>query len=207
MRRFLFRAFALVFVGLITAGGFWAYGNQELLDCQLRCFHIGRAESYAEAQRQIAWFETQFDCDAKLQVLVSRWGEGNPQFDEYLARYVVDPASSDALRQAFSLQFARRPEQLPRWAHFWRYKASLPPDEAVESVLGYFETVATAEPARWITWRDVLDLQAILTLADCGELGQRLTPENYRGRCQKWIEAGRPKPAKLERPRTALPTA
>ncbi|MBX7165322.1 MAG: hypothetical protein K1X74_03145 [Pirellulales bacterium] len=205
MRRYLVRGILVLMVVFAAGGGLWAVGQRDVLDAQLRCYHLARAESFAEAQQQIAWFEAPPLPERKLRVLVTRWGTGNEQFDRYLADHVADAASTEALRQAFSLEFAWRPEQLERWAHYWRYRASLEPDEAVESVLSYLETMAAADPPRWITWRDVLDVQAVWQLAGHPELATRLTPENYRQRCARWIELGRPRPERLTRPDRPLP--
>jgi hypothetical protein len=194
----------LTFVALAALGlAVWGYVGRDTLVRQWMCYRVGAAEDFGEARESIRWFEQGPDRQARLRELVGKWGTGNQQFDFYLAQYVGDPASSEALRGRFSLEFGWREELLTRWAHYWAWRARQEPDEQIASILAYLDTLASVEPPRPITWREVLDLQAILQLTGYTELARRLKPANWSERYARWIEQ---RPADLPHvARPALP--
>lgn len=186
MRRLRFSITAIFLLGLLSAGGWWVYHNRVALGRQVASYQVGAAADYAAARREMAWFESGADRDAKLRDLAAGWGTGNQQFDYYLARYLGDPQSSDALRQTFSRELAWRPELLPRWAHFWCWRAKTDPAEEIASIVAYLTTLAAAQPPRQLTWREVLDLQAVFQQSGQAELAKRLGPDNWQARFQAW---------------------
>jgi hypothetical protein len=192
-------AMAALIVGLAV------YLGYQTLRRQWFSFDAGTAESYAAAKERFAWFEQGADSRQRVPELVAHWGTGNARFDVYLARYLHDGQSSEALRQAFSLELAWREELLPRWAHYWCYRAPLEPDREIASAVDYFALLAGAEPPREITWREVLDLQAVFELTGQGRLGVRLSPENWRQRFVRWQESRPRSLAHVARPAAPLP--
>jgi hypothetical protein len=164
----------------------WGYVYRQALTRQWTCYRVGQAETYEEAQPRLAWFETGPDRQARLRDLVTKWGTGNPQFDRHLAQYVQDARSSEALRERFSLELAWRKPLLPRWAHYWAWRAPLEPEEQVASVVRYLDTITSVRPPRPLTWREILDLQAIFELSGRHELARRLEPSNWLERYQRW---------------------
>ncbi len=165
MRRWL--AAGVVAVALATGLGLWACWNGPLLRVQWECYAIGAARSFDEAKPHLVWLDRHASCPESVAELVARWGAGNGRFDLHLARYIDSPESSETLRGAFARQLAARPELLHRWAHYWTWRAREEPDQLVASTVAFFDLLAQAQPGRTITWRDVLDLQAVWGL--CGE--------------------------------------
>jgi len=204
MRRFLvaITIALMIFGGL--AGVVWFYYEGDPLGRQVAGYRVGSAGNYAQACREIAWFEQGADRESKLRELVGGWGTGNPQFDLYLARYLGDSKCGEALRQAFSLEFAWRPELLPRWAHYWRWRTKLPPSEEIASIAEYLSTLVLVDPPKKLTWREVLDLQAVFELTGHGDLARRLSPDNWPTRYQRWAEADVKTPA-VTRPELPFP--
>src|ERR1700688_1787647 len=100
--------FAAALSGL--AVGAWWYSQDGSVGSQLASFRIGQAESFEQAKVEIAVIERQPNGDEGLRELMSGWRTGNPSFDLYLARYVSEPESSEALRRAFSWELSWRPE-------------------------------------------------------------------------------------------------
>ena len=98
------------------------------------------------------------------------------------------PASSVALREAFSRQLSRRPELLPRWARHWSHRAAQEPDQQIAAILTYLETLASSESPKTITWREVIGLQAVFELSGRGELAEGLSPANWLDRFRHWQE-------------------
>lgn len=190
----------LAIVALIA--GLAVYAQRETLRRQWLSFGAGTTETYAAAKDQFAWFEQGPDAGQRLPELVAHWGTGNGKFDVYLARYLHDAQSSEALRQAFSLELAWREELLPRWAHYWCYRAAIEPDQQIASAVDYFALLAGVEPPRAITWREVLDLQAVFQFSGQPRSALRLSPENWRERFRKWHQS-RPK----DLPHVARPAA
>jgi hypothetical protein len=204
MRRFLLAiAIALVVFGGL-AGAVWFYYQRNPLGRQVAGYRVGAAENYEKARREIAWFEQGADRETKLRELVEGWGTGNQKFDLYLARYLGDPKSSEALRQAFSLNLAWRSELLPRWAHYWRWRAKLSPAEEFASINDYLAALVLVDPPKKLTWREILDLQAVFELTGHGELAKRLDPNNWPGRYQRWVESA-PEPSNVARPELPFP--
>ncbi len=181
----------------------WGYVYRQALMRQWACYGVEKAKTYADAERRLAWFETGPGRQERLRDLVSAWGTGNAQFDLFLAKYVQDAQSSEALRERFSLELAWR-EALPaRWAHYWAWRAPLEPDRQIASIVEYLDTIASIRPPQRLTWREVLDLQAIFELSGRRELAMRLTPENWLQRYESWQRStGRTLPhvARPERP-------
>ncbi len=171
------------------AAGAWYYRNGERLARQWAARSVASAATFDEAGAAIAAVEKAPDREARIRELTSKWGAGDPQFDLYLAWYVGTPESSEFLRETFSLEFAWREGLLPRWAHYWTWRASQEPDQEIASVLAFFDLLAASASPRPVTWRDVLDLQAIFALAGQPRLAFRLSPENWRGRYQTWRKA------------------
>jgi len=171
---------------VISAGillGAWWYANRQRLARQWDCYRVGAAESFEEAQAEIAHFETGSDAGIRIAELVRKWATGNRQFDLYLARYLHQPECSSALRAAFSRELGRRKGLLSRWAHYWSWQASLEPDEQIASIVAYLEGL---DPNGTITWREVLDLQAVFELAGSSQLARRLSPANWYARFRRF---------------------
>ncbi len=182
----------IVFLLLTCLGvGTWCYLEREELACLRASHRVAAARTFEEARAEIAWFETGPDPKTRLRHLVCRWGSGNPQFDLYLARYVHHPHSSEPLRKAFSLQFGWHEERLPRWAQYWSWQTSAEPDDQIASILSYLDLLAEAGPSRTITWREVLDLQAVFCLLGEPRLAHRLDPENWQTRYRPWRQLHR----------------
>ncbi|MBN2473199.1 MAG: hypothetical protein JXB62_01225 [Pirellulales bacterium] len=160
---------------------------------QWHCYQVGTAETLDRARQEIAWFETGADREARIAELVRTWGTGNARFDLHLARYLYDPAGSDLLRERFAGELGRREEALPRWARWWAYRAPEEPDRHMASILGSLEVLATADPPRTITWREVLDLQAVFQLTGKPRRARGLTPTNWQDHYRVWNES-RPDP-------------
>jgi hypothetical protein len=192
----------LVFAGLAGVGCF--YFEFDPLGRQVAGYRVGAAENYAQACREISWFEQGADRESKLRELVAGWGTGNQKFDLYLARYLGDPKCGEPLRQAFALEFAWRPEVLPRWAQFWRWRSKLPPAEEINSINEYLATLVLVDPPKQLTWREVLDLQAVFELTGRAELARRLAPDNWPARYQRWSETVA-KPSEVTRPKLPFP--
>jgi len=185
MRRWLRIAVLLLLpAGILAAVLGWTARRQWAR--QWASYRIGTASTFEEARARIAALEAGPDCDARLRELVRRWGSGNRQFDLYLARYVDDPGSSASIRKAFSLELAWREPLLARWAHYWCFRAPQEPDAEIASLVDYFYLLVSAEPARSITWREVLDLQAVLQVCGSPEAARRLSPENWQTRYRRW---------------------
>ena len=177
----------ITFSVLLAAGaGTWCYLKRGELSCWRACGRVGAAETFGEAQAEIDWFETGPDRDFRLRELVARWGTGRQQFDFYLARHVGHPDSSELLRKTFSLGFGWHEERLPRWAHYWSWQTSQEPNEEIASIVRYLDLLLAADESKTITWREVLDLQAVFHLTGEPRLARRLTPDNWRNRYRDW---------------------
>jgi len=184
----------------------WVYANREALGRQWMAYRVGTAADFAEARRAIEWFEAGPDRDARLRELVAKWGGGNVQFDFYLARYVGSAESSEALRKSFSLGLAWQEGLLPRWAHYWCWRAVQEPDRQIEEILSYLEMLdAAKEPLPQITWREILDLQAIFYLSGQPKWAERLAPANWRARYRQWRESRPAGPLDVRKPAKPLP--
>lgn len=180
--RMLTSMVAIAGVGL----GVWGYFNRARFACRWASYRVGAAGSFAEARAEIAWFESAPNPKQKLRELVRRWGTGDPRFDLYVARYVGGPESPEAMRQAFSLEFGWHEERLPRWAQYWSWRAPQEPSREIASIVAYLDVLQTARPSKTITWREVLDLQAIFCLTGEPHLAKRLGPKNWRDRYRQW---------------------
>lgn len=198
----LFAALAAVLVGG------WAYVNRETLSWQWASYQVGAAASFEQARERIARFEQGPDATERLRVLAAKWGGGNPQFDRYLAQYAASGESSKGLRRAFSRQLTRRPELVQRWAHFWCWQASIEPDRQIESILEYLDALAFDENAvagESLTWRELLDLQAIFALSGEPDRAMRVALENWREHYRVWREARRDAMPHVPRPAEPFP--
>jgi len=171
-------------VALAAVG--WGYACRQELVRQVALYRVGAAASYDEARQAIAWFELQPGRSEKLRELVRKWGTGNEPFDRYLARYVSDPASGEARREAFSLNLAWNDEHLPRWANYWQSRSGSSPEQRTRSLLAHLDLLLDAPSPPSLTWREVLDLQAVFTLAGHPRLAHRLSPENWSARYRLW---------------------
>jgi hypothetical protein len=201
MRRFFAALAILLLLGGLAAGA-WLYLHPTQLTGQFAGYRVGAAATYSLAKREIAGFDSGSDRKAKDRELVAGWGTGNRQFDLYLAKYLSEPECSDDLRQAFSLELGWREELLARWAHYWAWRAKQDPAAEADSVVEYLAALAKASPPRLLTWREVLDVQAVFTLLGRGDLAHRLSPENWRSR---WDEFSLAKREQTEIKRPALP--
>ena len=190
----------LVLLLAALAGGLWFFLPWERLQRQYATHRVGAAATFEEAQREIAPFDTEPDRERKLHELVAGYGTGNETFDAYLAQHLASPGCSDTLREMFSLEFASRPDALSVWASLWAASTAREPDEEVSAMQSYLAALAMADPPRRISWREVLELQALFTLTGQPELAQRLKPDNWLGRYQRWIAARDEWPKTIKRP-------
>jgi hypothetical protein len=150
---------------------------------------VGAAESYDVARARLGGLTEGPHAVERIRDLVGYWGTGNARFDLFLAHYMGDSRSNDALRQGFSLELAWRDGLLGRWSRYWSWRAPLEPDLQIASVVDYFHLLARADPPRAITWREVLDLQAVFALTGQERLALRLSPENWRERFARWEDS------------------
>jgi hypothetical protein len=183
---------------LLTASGLgvWCYVCRQPLLRQWALYRIGAAASLPEAEAELVRCETSFDHDAMIDELVGKWGAGNRQFDLHLAAHLGGASCGEPLRAAFAAEIGRHAGLLERWARYWMWRAPLPPEQQMDSVTAYLDTLAAANPSHDITWREVLDVQALFQLTGQDELAQGLTPANWRDRYRRWQ---RSRPAELPR--------
>jgi len=206
MRLWLRLLITLVLLAAVGVGA-WFFLHRRDLTNQLASHRVGAARTFEEAQVEIAWFESGPDHKTRLRELVDGWGTGNQQFDLYLARHVGSPDSSEALRKTFSLGFGWHEERLPRWAHYWTWRTPEEPDREIASILGYLDLLHAADASKTITWREVLDLQAIFYLGGEPQLAKRLNPENWRPRYGDWRERSAGQFPHVVRPGLPFPDA
>jgi hypothetical protein len=197
---------------LLVAGlllGVWVYQNRDRFTSQWASYQVGAAERYPEArQRLVALQQSDDDRDVRLREVAAKWGTGNRRFDLHLARFITDPASNPQLRELFSRHLSHRPELLARWGHFWAHQASLPPDEQISQIVTYLDQIAYAEDAivdQPLSWREVLDLQAVFTLTGARDRAIGLTPENWRDHFRVWQETAPVQHPTVQRPSDPLP--
>jgi hypothetical protein len=180
--------FLILFVAIVVlAAGGWIYVYRQELARQVALSRVSAAPNYEEARRVLGWFEREPDRQLKLRALVRKWGTGNARFDRYLAQYVNDPASSDALREAFSLNLAWCDGHLSRWADYWGSRPGFEPEPRTRSLLAYLDLLLATPLAPSLTWREILDLQAIFTRTGQPHLALRLSPDNWRDRYRQWL--------------------
>ena len=203
-RRWL-RVLILLLVAAAVGAGIWFSRQRRRLATQWESYQVGQAETFREAARLIGELEQTSDPTPRLRELTARWGTGNQLFDFYLACYVRSAESSERLRETFSLEMAWRPVLLPRWAHFWIWQSPGDPDDQIASVVEYLDVLVRAEPPRELTWREVLNLQAVLQLAGAGKLAERLKPDNWRGRYLAWQPSRPSRLPHVARPDRPLP--
>lgn len=184
-----------------VAAGAWFFWNHERLARQWAARGVASATTFDEAGRAIAAIENAPDHEARIRELTSKWGVGDLPFDLYLAWYVGSPKSSEFLRETFSLEFAWRQELLSRWAHYWSWRATQEPDQEIAAIVEFFDLLAASPSPRPITWREVLDLQAIFVLSDQSRLALRLSPENWHSRYQTWRKAQPGEVSQVDRPK------
>jgi hypothetical protein len=184
MKRLLLVALALV----VLAAAAWAWWQRDRLAMQFACYRVASAATFETAVEQLQWFEQHADSERALRELVSRFGAGNRRLDDYLVQYAYDGRSSEAFRQALSLEFAWRRELLPLWAEHWRSRKQNV-DEEIATIRRYLEALVAADPPREPTWRDILDIQAAMQITGRGDLAVRLTHRNWRSRYESWIAA------------------
>jgi len=185
----------LIVVVVLAAGAasLAYYLNRERLSRRWAAQGVASATSFEEAGSKIAALENHPGRDSLIRDLAGQWGRRDQQLDLYLAWYAGSAKSSEFLRETFSLEFGWREELLPRWAHYWSWRAPQEPDRQIESIVGFLDLLAQSETPRPITWREVLDLQAVFVLTSQPRLAKRLSPENWAGRYQQW-QKGRPQP-------------
>lgn len=205
MKRFWLRIAVLLLLPVATAAGFWVWHHRQPLAWQWASYRVGAASTFERARTRIAAIEADPDRDAALRQLVRHWGAGNETFDLYLARYVDDPASSEAIRKAFSVELAWRRPLLNRWTHYWRWRSPQEPDREIAALVEYFDVLVAAEADRTITWRDVLDLQALFGLDGRADLARRLSPDNWARRYRSWQASRSGQLPRAARPRGPFP--
>lgn len=188
----------VVIVAAIAAGA--GYRFRQTLLWQWQSYRVGAAESYEVARARLAEFTAGPNAVERVRELAGYWGTGNPKFDLFLARYVGDPQSNEILREGFSLELAWRDGLLERWGQYWSWRSPLEPDRQIASVVDYFHLLLRTDPPRAVTWRDVLDLQAVFVLTGQARLALRLTPENWSVRFARWQAARPPQLPHVARP-------
>lgn len=177
----------LVALLIVAAGvGGWLYANRDAIERRRAVLRVADAPNFAQAQVELRWFELAPEVDEKRAELVGYWGTGQATFDTYLAQHLRDPDCGEALRKRFSEELAWRPELRPLWATVWRERTKQPPHEEAASVLEFLDTLAKAETPPRLTWRQVLDVQAVFELRGRGDLAVRLTPENCLDRFRQF---------------------
>jgi hypothetical protein len=199
VRHWLRNTIVLALLAAVALGG-WAYAERRALGRQWACYRVGAADSFEAARPQLAWFDAGADRDARLDALVGKWGTGNPRFDLYLARYLAEPECSDRLRERFAARIGSRPELLARWAHYWTWRARLEPGEQVASVVEYHDALFAANSPPPITWREVLDLQAVFELLGQGPRAAGLSPETWPDHYRVWQETRPERSFHFDRP-------
>ncbi len=199
------RLFVVVVIAASIAAAIWAWVHQPRLVDQWDSFQVGRAESYAEAAALIGQVEQAPRAWPAIRELCHKWGTGNQRFDLYLADYVRRGPSSEPLRKAFSLELTWRPDQLPRWRHYWLWQLPAEADARIASMVAHYDLLSQAEPPRSIAWREVLDLQALFEVTGQRDLANRLKPDNWRSRYARWREACPDGVPPQERPELPLP--
>lgn len=188
----------LLLAGLLISA--WGYTRREQWARQWHCYRVAAAESFPQAQVEIAWFENGPDRHARQGELVRKWGTGNARFDLHLARHLLDPACRDSLRETFAGELGCRKELLPRWAHYWSYRAEPEPNEQIDSILRYLDDLYSAGRPQEIPWREVLNLQAVFELLGRRERARGLSPTNWHEHYRVWLPT---RPAEL--PQIAQP--
>ena len=179
----LFLALVAVALGVLSV---WLYRDRLRIACQWRAYSIGVATDAESARAHFAWFESEPDRDEKLRELADAWGRGAAGFDRRLLDYVAGPDSSEMLREACSTEFAWREELLDRWGRYWAWRAGETPTRRAAEIVEYLDLLAASNPPRRLTWREVLDLQAIFALTGRGPLAMRLTPDRWHDRYRNW---------------------
>jgi hypothetical protein len=180
-----------ILLGLLVLIG-WISWNWPRWQNELTCYRVATAENFEAAAGHIAWFDSQprgvpqssHARQEKLRVLVARFGTGNERLDNYLMRYAYDARASEDFREVLSREFGWRPEVIGYWAELWKSRFG-DPDRERESIERYLDLLAAADPPRKLTWREVLDAQAILALTGRAERARRLTPENWQRRWKR----------------------
>ena len=161
----------LLLLGAVACGAA-GYVYRRPLQRAWALYRIGAAASPREAEATIVGCLASPDRLAMIGELVAKWGTGNPQFDLNLAAHVGAGSCSEPLRAAFAAELGRRPGLLEHWAHYWTWRAQLPPEQQMASVAAYLDALIVADPPRDVTWREVLDLEALFQLTGHGELAQ-----------------------------------
>jgi hypothetical protein len=203
MRRRAWRWTIVVAAALAVGIGLYAWRGE--LAAQVASYQVASAASYRAAARRIGQFEAAPDRAEKIHALVDAWGRGDPRYDYYLARYIRSPDCGDELREAFSLEISWRPGLLSRWGHFWSWQSSADPAADRKHLRGYFDALSSVEPARRLTWRDVLDLQALCDRTGQGEVARRMKPDDWVAAYRRWIDAEPTWTPDLDRPAEPFP--
>jgi hypothetical protein len=181
LRRLFGLAVATALVVLIGL----AWQERLLLWNQYRSYRVGAAASYRQAQGLI----DRMHDDAAMPVLVSKWGTGNARFDVYLARYLNETHCPDTLREEFAQHIGRSPELASRWAHLWRFRALDSPAGEYRQLANYLRILCESDERLPITWRDVLDAQALFIDSDQRVLARGLDPAHLKARFRQWQAA------------------
>ena len=193
----------IVFGAAVLAVVAWGWVSRQRLATQWACYRVGASETFEQAEASLGWFEQGDDPTPRLDALAEKWGSGNARFDLFLAQYLYHPHCGDALRARLAARIGREPRLLGHWAHYWSWRAAMPPAEQIDSVLRYHDALAVTEPPGNITWREVLDLPAVVSLWGRAPLAAAISPEGwldaYR-RLRRDLPARRPAPPRPEAP-------
>lgn len=181
------------------------YMDRQPLDRHWTLYRIGAAASSQEAEQKIIDCETSPDRDVMIDELVRKWGTGSRPFDLHLAAHVGGKSCGEPLREAFARELGQRDGLLGYWAHYWTWRAQLPPDQQTASVVVYHDALAAADPPRSITWREVLDLQAVFQLTGRSDLARDVSPTNWRDRYGEWQRSRAAQLPRIARPEDAFP--
>ncbi|HID74409.1 MAG TPA: hypothetical protein EYP56_00235 [Planctomycetaceae bacterium] len=194
----------LLIVVVLAVGASVLYRGPKLAR-QWAAFQVGTAISFDQARRELARLERRPDAELQIDALVAKWGTGNPRYDLFLARYLSEPQCTGSLRARFSLELAWREGLLARWAHFWCWYSDSEPDRRIAQIAEYLTVLLDDPVRRPITWREVLELQAVFQLTGHPELAVRLKPDGWRRRFRRWQSACAGRLPHITRPEKPLP--
>ncbi len=181
----------------------WFYIEERLFARKWDPAEVSRAGTFRLAQQTLAQFEAPPDAHRKMMRLTAYWGTGDLDFDQYLARHLLDPGCGDALRERFCAELGWRDKLRERWVNYWCWKHKREPSDAVAEFVELFDEELAEKTPPPIRWREVLDLLAVFELAGRSELARLLTPDNAVERYRKWrTEVPEPK---IERARPSKP--
>lgn len=183
-----FRTSLLLFgLFLVVLVGVWmSYQHWEDARWRWTAYQLAESPSYAATK---SYFRQAQQAD-QLWSLVGQFGRGQPQFDFYLLHFAADPQCNDRFRKTLAFELGWRTDALQRWSHFHRWSSQQIPHEVYLELSNYLAAIAASDSERSITWRDVLDMQAMLAATGHADLAHQLTPENWLARYRTWVARG-----------------